>query len=314
MSAPRTGETATTGTGTRAPGVASVLEIEDPAIASRTPAQPGPPRRRPVLRALTHGQGLVGVALLAVVLLAGLLAPWLAPFDPTAQIPGANLSGPGAEHWFGTDQVNRDVYSRVLHGIRINLEIIVIAVPIGAVVGSLAGLLSSLHPVADVIAQRVFDVVLAFPALILAIALAAIVGPGASTVILVIVAAEIPMFGRMVRGQVLAIRELPYVESAQVIGAGPWWVLRTHVLPNALEPLGVQVALSMSVAVFVESAMSFVGIGVRPPEPSLGSIIADAVPNLDANPAFAIGPLAVVAALVLGFLLVAQALGRARRS
>ena len=122
------------------------------------------------------------------------------------------------------------------------------------------------------------------------------------------------IFGRMVRGQVLAVRELPYVESAQVIGAGPWWVLRTHVLPNALEPLGVQVALSMSVAVFVESAMSFVGIGVRPPEPSLGSIIADAVPNLDANPAFAIGPLAVVAALVLGFLLVAQALGRARRS
>lgn len=271
-------------------------------------------RRRPASAALTRGQGLVGVALVTAVVLAGLLAHWLAPFGPNQQIPGANLLGPGREHWFGTDEVNRDVYSRVLHGIRINLQITLVAVPIGAVVGSLLGLVSTVHPAADVTAQRVFDVVLAFPALILAIALAAIVGPGAVTVGIVIVVAEIPVFGRTVRTQVLRIRELPFVEAAEVIGASRWWTLRTHVLPNALEPLAVQLALSMSAAVFVESAMSFIGIGVRPPEPSLGSIVADAVPNLDANPAFAIGPLAVITALVLGFLLVAQALGAARRT
>ncbi|MFG1782906.1 ABC transporter permease [Rhodococcus oryzae] len=292
----------------------SVTPIEDPAVADRSLPEPAPARRHPAWAALTHGQGLFGLALVVAVAAAGLLAQWIAPFGPNEQIGGANLLGPGAEHWFGTDQVNRDVYSRVLHGIRINLEIIVIAVPIGALVGALLGLASSLHPVTDVIAQRAFDVVLAFPALILAIALAAIVGPGAVTVIAVIVVVEIPIFGRMIRTQVLRIRELPYVESAEVIGAGRWWVLRTHVLPNALEPLAVQLALSMSVAVFVESAMSFVGIGVRPPEPSLGSIIADSVPNLDANLAFAIGPLVVVAALVLGFLLIAQALGSARRA
>lgn len=292
----------------------SVTPIEDPAVADRSLPEPAPARRHPAWAALTHGQGLLGLVLVVAVAVAGLLAQWIAPFGPNEQIGGANLLGPSAEHWFGTDQVNRDVFSRVLHGIRINLEIIVIAVPIGALVGALLGLASSLHPVTDVIAQRAFDVVLAFPALILAIALAAIVGPGAVTVIAVIVVVEIPIFGRMIRTQMLRIRELPYVESAEVIGAGRWWVLRTHVLPNALEPLAVQLALSMSVAVFVESAMSFVGIGVRPPEPSLGSIIADSVPNLDANPAFAIGPLVVVAALVLGFLLIAQALGSARRA
>lgn len=271
-------------------------------------------RRRPVVKALTRGQGLAGVLLVVVVGVAGLLAPWLAPFDPNQQISGANLLGPSAEHWFGTDTVNRDVFSRVLHGIRINLQIIFIAVPIGAVLGSLLGLVSTMHSALDVVAQRMFDVVLAFPALILAIALAAIVGPGALTVGIVIVVAEIPVFGRNVRTQVLRIRELPFVEASEVIGASRWFTLRTHVLPNAMEPLAIQLALSMSVAVFVESAMSFIGIGVRPPEPSLGSIVADAVPNLDINAAFAIGPLAVIAALVLGFLLIAQALGSARRT
>jgi peptide/nickel transport system permease protein len=294
--------------------VDAVTSVMDTVVAADRTVPDPPRRRRPVVTALTRGQGLVGVLLLAGVALAGLLAHWIAPFDPNAQIPGANLLGPSAEHWFGTDEVNRDVYSRVLHGIRINLQIILIAVPIGALVGSLLGLISTLHPVTDVVAQRLFDVVLAFPALILAIALAAIVGPGALTVGIVIVVAEIPMFGRTVRTQVLRIRELPYVEAAEVIGASRWWTLRTHVLPNASEPLAVQLALSMSVAVFVESAMSFIGIGVRPPEPSLGSIVADAVPNLDANPMFAIGPLAVIAALVLGFLLIAQALGSARRT
>ncbi|MFE3291334.1 ABC transporter permease [Rhodococcus sp. NPDC059234] len=290
----------------------SVTEIDDPAVADRALSAP-PQRRRETLAALTRGQGLVGVVLVVAVVAAGLLAHWLAPFGPTEQIAGANLLGPSAQHWLGTDQVNRDVYSRVLHGITINLEIIFVAVPVGALIGSLLGLVSTLHPVSDVLAQRLFDVVLAFPALILAIALAAIIGPGATTVVVVIVVAEVPIFGRTIRTQVLRVREQPFVESAEVIGASRWWVLRRHVLPNTLEPLAVQVALSLSIAVFVESGMSFVGIGVRPPEPSLGSIISDAVPNLDANPAFAIGPLVVVAALVLGFLLVAQALGSARR-
>ncbi|WP_194815121.1 ABC transporter permease [Nocardia sp. XZ_19_385] len=268
---------------------------------------------RPQWHALRRGQGLAGLLLVGGIALLGLLAGAVAKYDPLQQIPSANLLGPSGEHWFGTDNLNRDLFARVLHGIRVNLFVGFVAVPLGAVLGSLAGLLSSLNSVADVITQRVFDLLLAFPALILAIALAAVTGPGVHTVIIVIVAVEIPLFGRQIRTAILAVREQPFVEAAEVIGAGSWWTLRKHVLPNVLEPLGVQLALSMSLAVFVEAAMSFIGIGVRPPDPSLGGTIADSIAYLDANPAFAVGPLLVVSGLTLGFLFIAQALGRARR-
>ncbi|WP_084535187.1 ABC transporter permease [Nocardia yamanashiensis] len=265
------------------------------------------------LRALTRGQGLAGVLLVGIIALAGLFAGVLTKYGPLEQIPGANLLGPSGEHWLGTDNVNRDILSRVLYGIRINLLIGLVAVPLGAAVGALTGLLASVNAVADVITQRIFDLILAFPALIFAIALSAVTGPGAHAVVIVIVAAEIPIFGRQIRTAILAVREQPFVEAAEVIGASTWWTLRKHVLPNVIEPLSVQLALSMSLAVFVEAAMSFIGIGVRPPDPSLGSLIAGSIDNLDANPAYAVGPLLVVSGLTLGFLLIAQALGRARR-
>lgn len=261
---------------------------------------------------VARGRGLVGLVLVGLVVAAGLLAPLLSPFSPTEQIPGANLVGPSATHPLGTDEVNRDLLSRTLYGIRADLLVVFLAVPLGAVLGALSGLLGSSLRVADVVTQRVFDVVLAFPVLILGILLTAIRGPGLVTVAMVIVIAEIPVFGRLVRSSVLTVREMPYVEAAQVIGAGRGWVLRRHVLPNVLEPLIVQLALSMSVAVFIEGAMSFLGIGVRPPAPSLGSLVRDGTRAMYDAPTFAVGPLLVVVALVLGFLLVAQALSRAR--
>lgn len=287
-----------------------------PPANAPAPAVAAPERRRtrthPAAR-LRRGRGLLGTVLVGAVVLAGSAAPLLAPYDPFVQIPGANLVPPSAAHWLGTDEVNRDVLSRTLYGILANLEIIAVAVPVGAVAGALLGLAATLSPATDVVAQRVFDVLLAFPGLILGIALAALLGPGAGTVTAVIVVAEIPVFGRLLRGAALRVREMPYVEAATVVGAGRWWVLRRHVLPGAAEPAGVQIAISLSVAVFVESAMSFVGLGMRPPAPSLGSIIADSVLYLDVNPAMALGPLAVVTTLTLGFLLIAQALGAGRR-
>jgi peptide/nickel transport system permease protein len=275
-------------------------------------AEPLRAPRRAVLRGVVRGRGLVGLVLVGLVLLTGALAPLLAPYGPTEQIPGANLVGPSGAHLFGTDEVNRDILSRTVFGIRADLVVVFVAVPLGALVGSLVGLVSTMFRAADVIAQRVFDVVLAFPVLILAILLTAIRGPGLLTITFVIVVAEIPVFGRLVRSAVLTVREMPYVEASQVIGAGRGWVLRRHVLPNVLEPVIVQLALSMSVAVFVEGAMSFLGIGVRPPAPSLGSLVRDGTRNMYESPFFAVGPLVVVVALVLGFLLVAQSLSRAR--
>lgn len=279
--------------------------VDVPPTGRARPARPG--------RALLHGRGLVGLALIGFVVLLAVLGPLLTPYGPTQQIDGANLLDPSWTHPLGTDTVNRDLLSRLVHGIRVDLWVIFLAVPAGALLGSLLGLVASLWSATDVAAQRLFDLVLAFPALILGIALAALMGPGALTVAVVIVVAEVPVFGRLIRSAVLTVRELPYVEASRVIGAGNGWVLRRHVLPNSLEPVTVQLALSMSIAVFIEGAMSFLGLGVRQPDPSLGSLIRDAVTNVYSQPLMGLAPLTVVAALVLGFLLVSQALGEARR-
>ncbi|KAA5834545.1 ABC transporter permease [Saccharopolyspora hirsuta] len=259
-------------------------------------------------------RGLVGALVVGVVFAAGLAAPLLAPFAPETQVEGANLLGPSAAHWFGTDELNRDVLSRVLHGIRVDLLISFAAVPLGALTGIAVGVASTAHRVLDVVVQRALDVLLAFPNLILAIALTAVLGPGLSTIFAVVVAVEIPVFARLVRSEVLRVRELEFVTAAEVIGARRGRILRTHVVPNSVGPLIVQTALSMSIAVFLEGAMSFLGLGVRPPEPSLGSTLNGSLNYLDANPAYAVGPLLVIAALVLGFQLIAQAASAATRT
>ncbi|TQK68766.1 ABC transporter permease [Nocardioides sp. SLBN-35] len=292
----------------------AVAEPIVPVPVGPVPGDPAPARRPGLLHALRHGRGLVGVVLVGTVVLLGVLGPLLAPYGPTEQVKGANLLGPTAGHWLGTDELNRDILSRTLYGIRADLVVVFAAVPVGAVLGVLLGLVTSWWSVTDVIAQRVFDLLLAFPALILGILLTAFLGPGLLTVGIVIVALEIPVFGRLVRTAVRTVREMPFVEASQVVGAGPAWVLRKHVLPNSLEPLTVQLAVSMSVAVFVEGAMSFLGLGVRPPHPSLGSLIKDGVRLLHDAPFFAVGPLAVVVALVLGLLLISQSLSEARRA
>lgn len=281
-------------------------------IAEVEPAR-GVTARRWSWGILTQGRGLLGASMVLLVALAGLLAPLLAPYGPTEQLSDANLLRSSPAHWLGTDGVNRDVFSRLLYGIRIDLIVAFVAVPIGAALGTLIGLVSTLHNAADMVAQRTFDVILSFPVLILGIGVTAAMGPGVMTVGTVIVLAELPLFGRLVRTSVLTIRELPYVEASRVIGAGNGWLLRKHILPNSLEPLTVQLGVSMSMAVFIEGALSFLGLGVRAPQPSLGSLIGDGIRNVYESPVYVIGPLVVVAMLVLGLLLMAQAVSAARR-
>lgn len=301
------------------------LTPDDPALARRTgrAGRSGRSGRsggtdRPLLRALTHGRGLVGVLLTGAVVLAGLLAPLIAPYAPDEQIPGANLLGPSSAHWFGTDTANQDILSRTLYGIRVNLLIIVLAVPLGAATGTLAGLAGAQwarrRPWADTVLQRSFDLVLAFPTIILAIALTMVLGPGLTTVFIVVALAEVPVFGRLARSVALSVRERGYVESARTAGASETWILRHHVLPNSLEPLVVQLALAMSVGVFIEGAMSFLGLGVVPPTPSLGTLIQEGVAYAYHAPFFAVGPLAVVVVLILGLLLISRALSGATRN
>ncbi|GLZ39309.1 ABC transporter permease [Actinokineospora sp. NBRC 105648] len=285
------------------------MTATDPTATAEEPVEVAVPQRPTTFR---RGKGLVGLVLVGVVVALGVIGPLLVPWDPYEQIPGANLLGPSAEHLLGTDDLNRDVLARLLSGIRVDLLISFGAVPAGALLGCAIGALATLNNVLDVAVQRLFDVLLAFPQLILAIGLAAVIGPGTTSVVIVVVTVEIPIFGRLLRAAVLRVRESQFVTAAEVVGAGRGHILRTHVLPNSLEPVLVQLALSMSVAVFIEGAMSVLGIGVSPPHPSLGAVLTTSLRYLDLNPLFAIGPLAVTAVLVLGFQLIAQAANAAR--
>ncbi|MCX5442802.1 MULTISPECIES: ABC transporter permease [unclassified Streptomyces] len=266
--------------------------------------------RHPYRSALSTARARTGLVLAGAVILAGLLAPLLARHGPTDQsgLSLAALGTPG--HPLGTDDLGRDLLSRVLYGIRADLGIIAIAVPAGAALGCLFALVAAAHPVADTAVQRVFDLLLAFPGLILALAVTAILGPGRFPVILVIALAEVPVFGRLLRGGVLVQREREYVTAARVGGSSARRVLVRHILPNAADPLVVQIAVSLTVAVFIEGAMSFLGVGVRPPEPTLGAVLSQSMPYLAQAPHFAGGPLITVTALVLGLSLIAEALNR----
>lgn len=265
---------------------------------------------RPYRKALATTRGRIGLALALLVALAGLLAPLLSSHAPTAQ-SGEALLAPGSPgHLLGTDDLGRDLLSRVLYGIRTDLEVIALAVPLGALLGCAFALLAAAHPVLDTVVQRVFDLVLAFPGLILALAITAVLGPGRLPVVVVIALAEIPVFGRQLRAGILVQREREYAVAARVGGTGRARLLLRHVLPNCADPLVVQLAVSLTVAVFLEGAMSFLGVGIRPPEPTLGNMLSQALPYLAQAPHFAAGPLLVVTLLVLGFSLLSEALNR----
>lgn len=275
------------------------------------PARPRARKTRSTARAaLSTVYGRVGLALLGLVVLAGLLAPLLSPHGPAEQSREA-LAGFGTPgHLLGTDDLGRDLLSRLLYGIRTDLEVIALGVPLGALLGCAFALLAAVHPMLDTAVQRLFDLTLAFPGLILALAVTAVLGPGRLPVVVVIALAEIPVFGRQLRAGILVQSEREYALAARIGGTARTRLLARHILPNCTDPLVVQIAVSFTVAVFLEGAMSFLGVGVRAPEPTLGSTLSQALPYLAQAPHFAAGPLLAVLLLVLGFSLLSEALNR----
>ncbi|MDI2127462.1 ABC transporter permease [Yinghuangia seranimata] len=269
--------------------------------------------RNRYLRGLATPRGVIGLALVGLVLAVGLAAPLLTSYDPDFQTADALVSPGTGDHLWGTDEIGRDLLSRLLYGIRSDVLVVLAAVPIAALVGCGLALLATAHRAADVAVQRLFDLLLSFPGLILGLTVTAIMGVGRGTIIVVIALVETPAFGRLLRGAILVHRDREYAVAARVGGAGPLRLLTRHVLPNAADPVVVHVALAMSVAVILEGAMSFIGIGIRPPEASLGSTLAASRPYLEDHPAYALGPLAVITALVVGLNLIAEALNRGAR-
>jgi peptide/nickel transport system permease protein len=261
-------------------------------------------------RALRYPKTVAGLTIVTVLFAAGILAPWIAPYGVDAQ-SSDSFAGMSSAHLLGTDEFGRDVFSRVLFGIRLDVVVAGLAVPAGVLLGTALGLLCGLHRFLDSVIQRAFDVMLAFTALVMGVAVSATaIGPGLTAIVVTVVLVNVPLFGRLTRSAVRAQRSRDYVVAAEVIGARPGRVLLRHILPNALDALIVQAALSLSMAVFIEGAMSFVGIGIRPPSPSLGALLRSSTNFLSQNPWYALGPIVVVTALVLGFNLIADGLNR----
>jgi peptide/nickel transport system permease protein len=217
-----------------------------------------------------------GLAVLVGVVLLSVLAPVVAPYDPLAQGVGAPLKAPSLAHWAGTDSFGRDLLSRIIYGARIALIVGVVSVALAMVVGVTLGLVAGYYGGwLDVVTMRLMDGLFAFPIIILAIAMMAVMGFGVTNVIIAVAVGFVAPFARVTRADVLAVKEEPYIEAARLAGvAGPAVILR-HVLPNVLAPIIVQAALRVSGAIITEAGLSFLGLGPPPPTPVWGAMIAE---------------------------------------
>jgi peptide/nickel transport system permease protein len=238
------------------------------------PSQPG--RARELWRRFRHNKlAMTGGAVVLVMVLVALFAPLIAPYDPLKQDYAVALHAPSAAHWFGTDDLGRDILSRTIFGARNSLAAGVISVGIAMVVGVPLGLISGYYRGFwdEVVIMRVTDAFQAIPFLILALAMAAVLGPGLGKAMIAIGVGFTPAFIRMARGQVLAQRDLDYVQAARAMGAGDLRIIFRHVLPNIAGPIIVQASLATASAIVAESGLSYLGLGIQPPAPAWGSAL-----------------------------------------
>ncbi|RTI52546.1 peptide ABC transporter permease [Thermus scotoductus] len=257
----------------------------------------------------THPFGIAGGILLAVFALSALFAPWLSTFSPTATDFDSLLQPPNHLHPFGTDALGRDVLARTLYGGRVSLVVGFTAVTLAMLVGGLWGLVAGyFRGWLDSLLMRFVDALLAFPFLVLALTLAAVLGPGLFNTILAISIVTAPSVARLVRGQVLAEIEKDYVVSAVALGASHARIVFRHVLPNLGGPLIVQGSLSTANAILAESTLSFLGLGIQPPTPSWGSMLNEARGYVESAPWLAIFPGLAIFIAVLSFNLLGDAL------
>lgn len=217
----------------------------------------------------------LALALIVLVTLMAILAPWLAPQDPMFLDPAVRLKGPSPEHWLGTDAYGRDLYSRIIYGSRVSLlvgiGVLCISIVCGVILGAVAGYFRAL----DGLIMRIMDGIMAIPAVLLAIAMVSVSGSSLTTVIVAIAVPEVPRVTRLVRSIMLSVRNEPYVEAAITLGTSPMRVLLRHMLPNTVAPLIVQGTYIFAAAVLIEAILSFLGAGIPPEVPSWGNIIAD---------------------------------------
>lgn len=252
----------------------------------------------------------LGIVLLALFLICALFAPRLAPYDPAQLNLASRLMGPSAAHWFGTDELGRDILSRTIFGARISMIVAVSVVGLSLAVGLVAGCLAGFYGgVTDTILNvYVTNAFMSLPGILLAIAFVAFMGPGLTNVILALAISGWVGYARLVRGQVMAVKEREFVEAARALGASDLRLLWRHVLPNIVQPLIVQGAIGMAGAVLAEATLSFLGLGVPPPAASWGSMLNDARSHLFDSPHLVFFPAMAVMLCVLSFNFIGDAL------
>lgn len=245
----------------------------------------------------------IGIAIALVVIILAIFAPLIATHDPTGQDLALRFLSPSAEHWFGTDGLGRDVFSRVVYGTRISLEVGITVVLVSGVVGIVIGAIAGFYGgwVDKFLSGYLFNVFLAFPGLLLAIALVAFLGAGLGKLILALCIIGWVGYARVMRGQVLKVREYDFVQAAKALGANNMRILFTHILPNSIQPLIVQASLGMAGSVLSEASLSFLGLGIPPPAPSWGTMIEEARNYFAVYPHTLFFPGIAIALTVLAF-------------
>jgi peptide/nickel transport system permease protein len=250
-----------------------------------------------------------GLAIVAVVAFAAVLGPWLWPFDAVSQVLAARLEGPGWPHLLGRDELGRDVLARLIGGARVSLLVGLAVVSVSATVGTLVGAIAGYRGGwLDDLVGRLMDVLLAFPGILLAIAMVAVLGPSLSNVVIALSVIGWVGYARLVRGQVLKVRELEFVQAARALGATTPWILVRHVIPATLSAVTVQATLGMAGAIIAEASLSFLGLGVQPPTPSWGTMLDAGRSHLFDAPHLTIVPGLAIAMLVIGFNFAGEAL------
>jgi ABC-type dipeptide/oligopeptide/nickel transport system permease subunit len=251
----------------------------------------------------------VSAGVIACLVIVAIFAPYVAPYEPAETLRGARLLSPSPDHLFGTDERGRDTFSRVVHGSRISLQVGFIAVGIGVGAGSVIGLLSGFWLGAvDMALQRLMDALLALPALVLALALAGVAGPGVTTAMVAIGIVIVPSANRVVRGATLAIAQSTFVEAARSIGASDLRIVVHHVAPNVVAPIIVMASIVMGFAIVVEAALSFLGVGAPVTEPSWGQLLNTGRAFMEDAPWLVLAPGIAITVVVLAFNLLGDAL------
>lgn len=261
------------------------------------------------LRLLRNPVAMAGAAVVVLLIVVAVAAPYIAPYDPSDQDLANSMAGPSMQHLAGTDVHGRDIFSRIIYGTRISLRIGFLGMLLGCVVGVVLGLVSGYYGGwADTVIMRLLDVQLAFPGLLVAICIIAIIGPGLENVIVAVGIFSVPLFARVTRGQVLTLKEQEFVVAARMMGAQDGRIMLNHLLPNAVAPILVLCTLRIATAILTAASLSFLGLGAQPPTPEWGAMLSDGRAYLSIAPHVATTPGLAILITVLSFNLLGDGL------